>query len=58
MAHRIDTSAAHQTTIPDEGSRVGAWFADMGALAPLSRDCPLWSERLAVIPWVALTHRF
>ena len=32
--------------------------ADMGALAPLSRDCPLWSERLAVIPWVALTHRF
>lgn len=33
MAHRIDTSAAHQTTIPDEGSRVGAWFADMGALA-------------------------
>lgn len=32
--------------------------ADMGALAPLSRDCPLWSDRLAVIPWVALTHRF
>ena len=32
--------------------------ADMGAMAPLSRDCPLWSERLAVIPWVALTHRF
>ena len=32
--------------------------ADMGAMAPLSRDCPLWSDRLAVIPWVALTHRF
>lgn len=43
---------------------VGARFytrrfsADMGVLAPLSEDCPLWSERLVVIPWVALTHRF
>ena len=32
--------------------------ADMGVLAPLSPDCPLWSERLVVIPWVSLTHRF
>ncbi len=32
--------------------------ADMGVLAPLSRDCPLWSDRLAVIPWVSLMHRF
>jgi hypothetical protein len=32
--------------------------ADLGVLAPLSSDAPLWSERLAVIPWIALQHLF
>lgn len=32
MAHRTDTSAAHQTST-NEGSRLSTWLADMGALA-------------------------
>jgi hypothetical protein len=32
--------------------------ADLGVLAPLSSDAPLYSERLPVIPWIALQHLF
>jgi phospholipid/cholesterol/gamma-HCH transport system permease protein len=32
MAHRTDTSAAHQTS-SSEGSRLATWLADMGSLA-------------------------
>lgn len=32
--------------------------ADLGVLAPLSSEAPLYSERLPVIPWIALQHLF
>ncbi|MFO0629451.1 MAG: hypothetical protein U0325_28000 [Polyangiales bacterium] len=32
--------------------------ADLGVLAPLGADAPLYSERLPVIPWIALQHLF
>lgn len=32
--------------------------ADIGALAPLSDQSPLYSESLAVLPWMSLSHLF
>lgn len=34
------------------------FFADLGLLAPLSSDAPLYSDRLPVLPWVSLSHLF
>lgn len=32
--------------------------ADLGAMAPLARDVPLASDKLPVLPWLALSHLF
>lgn len=32
--------------------------ADLGGLVPLSEEAPLYSDRLPVIPWIALQHTF
>lgn len=32
--------------------------ADLGGLVPLSSEAPLYSDRLPVIPWIALSHLF
>lgn len=32
--------------------------ADMGVLVPLSDEAPLYSRRLAVLPWISLSHLF
>jgi hypothetical protein len=32
--------------------------ADIGTLIPLHESAPLWSESLAVLPWMSLSHLF
>jgi len=34
------------------------FFADLGVLVPLSPAAPLWSERIAALPWITLSHLF
>ncbi len=34
------------------------FFADLGLLVPLAEASPLYSDRLAALPWVSLGHRF
>ena len=32
--------------------------ADVGVLAPLAEAAPLWSDRMAVLPWMSIAHLF
>ncbi len=34
------------------------FFADLGVLVPLSPAAPLWSDRIAALPWITLSHLF
>jgi hypothetical protein len=34
------------------------FYADLGVLVPLSPQAPLWSDRIAALPWITLSHLF
>lgn len=34
------------------------FYADLGVLVPLSPAAPLWSDRIAALPWITLSHLF